>query len=116
MIIDDSTELLDVFKIIFGKQGYEVIIKTSAADIFEVILNNNIDLLLLDVYLENSNGRDICLQLKSDPLTSQLPIILISGTPENLIDPKECNADGYLEKPFNIDDIILTVNSCLKPS
>ena len=113
LIIDDSQELVDVFKIIFEKQGYEIIGKTSATDIFTIASETKIDILFLDVYLNHTNGREICRKLKANPSTNYFPIILMSGTPANLIDPEECNADGFMEKPFNIENITDTINSLL---
>ena len=104
LIIDDSTELLDVFKIVFERQGYNIITKTSAKDIFNLVRTNEIDILLLDVFLNDSNGRDICFKLKRDSLTA-FPVLLMSASPENLLDLNECGADGFIEKPFDINYI-----------
>ncbi len=116
LIIDDSSELLEVFKIIFEKQGYEIITQSSSTDIFSIVQDNKIDILLLDVFLNGINGRDICKQLKSDPLTNYFPIVLISASPENLIDLNECGADGFIEKPFDINFIVSKINSLLGQS
>ena len=104
LIIDDSVELLEVFKIVFEKQGYNIIAKTSAKDIFSFVKNNTIDILLLDVFLSGINGRDICQELKADALMD-FPVVLMSASPENLIDLNECGADGFIEKPFDINYI-----------
>jgi DNA-binding response OmpR family regulator len=113
LIIDDSAELLEVFKIVFEKQGYNIITKSSSADIIAFIQNNSIDILLLDVFLDNINGRHICKQLKSDPSTNYFPIVLMSASPENLQDLDECNADGYIEKPFDIKYVVKKIEDLL---
>lgn len=74
---------------------------------------NKIDILFLDVYLKDNNRREVCRQLKLNPLTNYFPVVLMSATPANLINPEECNADGFIEKPFNIDNISDTINALL---
>ncbi|MGC4101973.1 response regulator transcription factor [Ferruginibacter sp.] len=104
LVVDDSVELLEVFRIVFEKQGYNIIAATSAKDVFACVNNNDIDILLLDVFLNGVNGRDICYRLKADEQRS-FPVVLMSATPENLLDISECGADAYIEKPFDINYI-----------
>lgn len=113
LIIDDSAELLEVFKLVFEKQGYNIITRSSSADIISFIQNNKIDILLLDVFLNKINGRQVCKQLKDDPSTSYFPIVLMSASPENLLDLEECSADGYIEKPFDIKYLVKKIESLL---
>jgi DNA-binding response OmpR family regulator len=113
LIIDDSAELLEVFKLVFEKQGYNIITRSSSADIFTFIQNNTIDILLLDVFLNRINGRDVCKQLKADASTNNFPIVLMSASPENLQDLDECSADGYIEKPFDIKYLVKKIETLL---
>ena len=66
--------------------------------------------MLLDVRLENVSGRFICKELKSNPRTAYFPIILISAFAQYASSYKECGADDFLEKPFNLDELISKVN------
>ncbi len=113
LIVDDSEELLEVLSIIIGKQGYEVITKNSPEGIMNFVQQNKIDLLLLDVIFPDHNGKEICKQLKSGPLTSYFPVLLMSVTPDFLIEFKECGADGIIEKPFDLSTLIEKINGCL---
>jgi DNA-binding response OmpR family regulator len=111
LIIDDSSELLEVFKMIFEKQGYNIITKTSFSNIFPILSTTKIDLLLLDVILNDMDGREICRQLKSNAATNYFPIIIMSASPENLIDAAQYGADSSIEKPFDINGVMEKVNS-----
>jgi len=109
LIIDDSKELLEVVELILEKQGYNAITQTSSIDIVAFVKEIKIELLILDVVLNGTNGRDICKQLKSNPATNYFPIILMSASPEYLRDHKECDADGIIEKPFDIRGLLSKV-------
>lgn len=113
MVIDDSAELLEVFKIVFEKQGYKVIIKNSSNDIVSFVMSHKIDMLLLDVILKGIDGRDICRQLKSNPITASFPVLLMSASPENLKEWSKCGAAACIEKPFDLSYIIDKINSLL---
>ena len=113
LIIDDSEELLEVLTLILERQGYAVITKNCAKDITSFVQNTHIDLLFLDVLLLGIDGRDICKELKSDPATAYFPIILMSATPKYLLDFKVCNADDFLEKPFDINFLLSKIDGVL---
>ena len=111
LVIDDSEELLEVFKFIFEKQGYEIITKKTVTGIAAFVSNNIIDILILDVRINEIDGRHICKELKSSPLTNYFSIVLMSASPEYLVDFEECNADDFIEKPFDINKVIVKINS-----
>jgi DNA-binding response OmpR family regulator len=110
LVIDDSEELLDVFKLIIKKPDWDVIVKASADDLVSFVQQNKIDLLILDVLLKDSNGRTVCKELKSNKLTDYFPVILMSASPEYLIDFRACDADGFIEKPFDINTVLNKIN------
>jgi DNA-binding response OmpR family regulator len=113
LVIDDSEELLEVFKFIFEKYDWEVITRTSLGDTFLYVQNNKIDILILDVRLNDMNGRLICKKLKSHPLSNYFPIILMSASPEYLLNFEEYDADGVIEKPFDVRTIVKKIKSFL---
>ncbi len=66
--------------------------------------------MILDVRLESVSGKFICKELKSNPKTGYFPIILISAFAKYAASYQECGADDFLEKPFNLDELISKVN------
>ena len=74
------------------------------------------DILISDVQMPEMNGLDLCLKIKSDLKTSHIPVILLTAknTVESQIEGYETGADGYLNKPFNIDVLRASIQSILK--
>lgn len=72
------------------------------------------DLIILDHWLGNELGGDLCLKLKSDNLTKKIPVILISAIPNLAKIAKDSCADGYLAKPFDLDILISTIIKFVK--
>ena len=114
MIMDDSKELLEVVQLIFEKQGYNAITTTSSIDIAAFVTSQRIDLLIIDVILNGANGREICKTLKSDPRTNYFPIILMSASPEYLFGYRDCDADDFIEKPFDIRSLFGKVEKLVR--
>jgi DNA-binding response OmpR family regulator len=114
LVIEDDPDILELLKIVFRDTGYDVIFSDTelGTDYIRVL---HPDLILLDVRLKGSprSGIQICKDLKSDPKTEKLPVILCSGE-YNLPDiAKNCNADMYLAKPYDTIDLMFQVNKYL---
>ena len=102
LVVDDNEDMLDAMEILIKYFGYNVTVATSFESLIKTFDEYIPHAIVLDVILGIEDGRDICKVLKSDPKTSHVLIILISGRPEVLIDHREYGADGVLHKPFDI--------------
>ncbi|RZL65852.1 MAG: response regulator, partial [Pedobacter sp.] len=72
------------------------------------------DIILLDIYLKDSDGRYLCNLLKSLGKTENIPIVLISGMmEESEVSERDILADGFLYKPFDLDESIQKIRSLL---
>jgi DNA-binding response OmpR family regulator len=67
-------------------------------------------LILLDIRLAGKDRRDICKWLKEHPDMKHIPIILISGNRDIENIHKECGADDFIVKPFDLTDFLAKVN------
>lgn len=104
LIVDDSQAILDVMSLALRAEGYEVATSLTGA-CFQHMGPDLPDLILLDVLLSGEDGGEICQRLKSDERTRHIPLILISahtGLPET---SAKCGADGYLVKPFHLNEL-----------
>lgn len=105
LIIDDDEAILSLLKAILTDAGYNVITGRDVTSVYE-IEKAPPALLLIDNWLEGKSGHDICWQLKNDPRTASIPVVLISAT-ANLDETAErCRADSFICKPFDVDDLL----------
>jgi CheY-like chemotaxis protein len=105
LIVDDDADILFVLKMMLEMEGYEVELNPQANQIL-LPGSPKPDLLLLDIWMGNYDGREICQQLKSDPATSDLPIILISASRDIEKSAKDAGANDFLAKPFEQKDLL----------
>ena len=110
LIIDDDPDMLEVLAYILSAEGYQVVtsLHGKEADMLHEILP---DLVLLDLrmYGVAKAGADICLRIKTNINTRNLPVILVSAEPDIASIAKHYYADDYISKPFNIYDILWKV-------
>jgi two-component system phosphate regulon response regulator PhoB len=112
LIIEDDKDIRDTVTYALESEGYEVI-SSDNSKILKSIDKYNPDLILLDNWLtdwkSDANGQQLSKQLKSDPATNHIPVIIVSAV-SNIAEIAEAGlADGYLKKPFdltNLNDII----------
>ena len=114
LIIEDDPDILDILKLIFQSEGYIVYTSLSGKETQQVI-DIAPDLILLDLRLSalGKEGAEICKRLKSEQLTRQIPVILLSAETDIKIVCSTCGANDYMRKPFDVDRLTSKVNDMI---
>jgi CheY-like chemotaxis protein len=109
---DDDPGLQEVFSILFSKAGYDLTIFSNGE---ELLKNDSVppDLFLLDKQLSGINGMEICQVLKSQPVTKDIPVIIVSASPDLNHQSSIAGADDYIEKPFSVKKLLALMNKWL---
>ena len=109
LVIEDDKDIRDTIVYVLEEQGYEVT-SSENAKILKSLDSIKPDLILLDNWLtewkSDANGQQISKQLKTDPATSHIPIVMISAVSNIQEIAEAAHADDYLKKPFNLDEIV----------
>ena len=108
MVIEDDTDIRETIVYALEDARYEVV-SSDNARILRQLHSHKPDLILLDNWLSDwksdANGQQLSKQLKSDPATKDIPVILVSAI-RNLPEvAEEALADGYLKKPFDLTEL-----------
>jgi CheY-like chemotaxis protein len=113
LLLEDDLDLTEIIELIFEPEGYQVI-SSSVQSYLQDIEHSKPDIIIADHLLSNSTtGSDICIALKANPATAHIPFIITSAV-YNLPDiAKDCCADSFIEKPFDINYILKVVNELL---
>jgi CheY-like chemotaxis protein len=101
LIADDDESIRDIFNIILVKAGYEIEVKEDANEIFK----NNFkipDLFLIDKLLSGVDGLEVCRHLKNNPTTRNIPVVMVSASPDIGTLAIKAGADDFVEKPFEL--------------
>lgn len=109
VLIQDNEEILNVMDEILKDEGFEVTASLTTEPI-EKIDNIEPDVVVIDDYIKGEKkGSQIIEELKSNPDTEDVSAILTSTSHDLSKKAQECKADDYLEKPFDIDNMVEVV-------
>jgi DNA-binding response OmpR family regulator len=111
LLLDDNRDLLQIVQIILKGQGYETILASSVEEAILKIRIHRPVLNLMDVCLSDADGYDFCSQLKNDPDTGNIRVIMMSGEDFNPHMVKYAHADDFMQKPFDYNDLVARVQN-----
>ncbi|PJJ79805.1 response regulator [Mucilaginibacter auburnensis] len=112
LVIDDNNDLLDLLREALSAEGYEVDCLPQIDNIYEAVLQSRAGLIIVDFILDGINGGELCHQIKINPRTSHIPVIMISGYTRVLESlGGDYGADHFLSKPFDLSELVDTVNN-----
>jgi len=114
LIIDDDQFILDTLKDIFIYTGYAVTAFTEINDIKATMDLCKPDLVMVDFLLQGINGGELCAQIKKNVQTQSIPVILMSAHARVMLSLGTYNCDDFLEKPFNLESLLKSVNCLLE--
>lgn len=110
MIIDDEPDILRLAIVRLETSGYEVIKAVDSEEALEILKKTRPDLILLDLLLPKMQGDELCVKLKSDAKTKDIPIILFTASvlrvPSKV---REMGADDYIVKPFEPEELLYKI-------
>ena len=114
LIIDDERPLVEMLAKFFIAEGYEVVTAFDGEDGLRKAEQVNPHLILLDINMPKSGGIDFYSHVCGKDLKSKYPVLVMTGRShmEELF--KDLNADGFLAKPFRMDELARKVSAIIK--
>jgi DNA-binding response OmpR family regulator len=108
LIIEDDPDILEMMAYILQDEGYGVTASVDCGPL-EEIASVKPDLILMDNRLGGNSGAEACKKLKTDAATAHIPVILVSANMHLQDLTTESLADGYLTKPFDLEELVAVV-------
>jgi DNA-binding response OmpR family regulator len=118
LIVEDDLDIADMLNAYFRIQGYEVLTVNWGEDGVRAAQTSDPDLVILDIRLPDIDGFEVARRLRSARRTKDLPIIFLTEKRErkDRLTGLELNADDYITKPFDIQELRLRVRNALQRS
>ncbi len=116
MLMEDDSTMRSLLQTLLEMEGFEVALGSGNTDtLIDDLRRQKPDLILMDVHLAGEiNGIDLLKEIRSDEEIAHARVILISGMNYEQ-DALAAGADGFLQKPYMIDDLLNMVREVLPP-
>ena len=113
LVVDDEASIRKLLRRYFEKESYKVLEAGNGAEMHQQLQAHKVDLITLDLSLGREDGLDLAREIRT---TSSIPIIMVSGKGD-LVDTVvslELGADDYINKPFELREVIARVRAVLR--
>jgi two-component system phosphate regulon response regulator PhoB len=116
LVVDDEKDLASLLDFNLRQAGYDTVLAANGEQALSAARRRTPDLVLLDLMLPDVSGTEVCRQLKSDPRTKAVPVVMLTARGEELdrVVGFELGADDYVVKPFSMRELTLRVKAVLR--
>ena len=114
--IEDEAEMIDLVRLILARNGYTVMGANGGREGLELIRNELPDLVLLDLMMPDMDGWEVYHQIKSEELTRDIPVIVITAKALNIdkvLGLHIAKVEDYIAKPFSPQELLERVDQVL---
>lgn len=117
LIVDDEENIRRLLRSLLGSK-YIVLEAKDGEVAIDMARSHRPDIILMDILMPNIDGYTACHTIKQDPTTKTIPVVMVTAIGHELNKrlAKEIGADGYITKPFKLQDLLSTVDGFLTDS
>jgi len=116
LVVDDEEDILELVQYNLSREGYQVRQAGTGEEGLKIARQKKPDLVILDLMLPGVDGLEVCKNLKNDPKTAHIPIIMLTAKSEeaDMVTGLELGADDYIPKPFSPRVLLARVKTVLR--
>jgi DNA-binding response OmpR family regulator len=113
LVVDDDKDLLEMVEMTLSRLGYQITTLAKGSGFFKVVESIRPDIILLDIFLGDADGRTLCHKMKLQPAYENIPVILYSAGYVSLSTIEHSKADEFMIKPFEIKQLLEKIKKLL---
>jgi twitching motility two-component system response regulator PilH len=116
LVVEDSVTQREMITDLLKGSGLDVTVASDGVEALEQIEDIRPDLVVLDIVMPRMNGYEVCRQIKSNPKTQNIPVVMCSSKGEEFDRywGMKQGADAYIAKPFQPTELVGTVKQLLR--
>lgn len=110
LVVDDEVAIALVLADALEEEGLHTLVAHDGREALDAVRIHHPQLVLTDVMMPRMDGRTLCHEIRADPALSATRVVFVTAARVN---PAECGADGLIRKPFDVDEVVGTVERLL---
>ncbi|MBM4062019.1 MAG: response regulator transcription factor [Planctomycetes bacterium] len=116
LVVEDEPDILEVMQYNLEREGYKVVACRNGEQGLSRIRTDDPDLVILDLMLPGMDGLEVCRQVKADPVTRTIPVVMVTakGEESDVVLGLGLGADDYLVKPFRPRELVARIKVVLR--
>ena len=117
LVVDDEENVRRLVRRMLGQENI-VLEAEDGAIAVHLARSEKPDIILMDILMPKMDGYTACYTIKTDPVTKTIPIVMLTALAQelNVKLAQEIGADGYITKPFSLQDLLDTITQHLPNS
>jgi DNA-binding response OmpR family regulator len=117
LIVDDQCDNRELLAVILASEHYVVVCAASGEEALDIVAREPPDLVLLDIMMPGKNGYQVVVELKANPATKKIPVIMVSALDGEKVRElaRNVGADGFLTKPVDHAVLCARIGDLLRP-
>jgi DNA-binding response OmpR family regulator len=115
LLIEDEPNIAEAIRFILGRNGWQVFVQTDGREGLAAVSTVRPDLVILDLMLPGMSGMEVLLHLRRDPLTHDLPVMMLTakGQGRDRDAATRAGVSAFMTKPFANSDMVAAVRALL---
>lgn len=115
LIVEDSPMQAEYLRHILAKKGYNAVVANNGEEALDLLLEFLPSVVISDILMPGMDGYELCLKIKSDHETKDIPVILLTSLSksEDLIKAVECGSDNFVSKPYNANYLLSQIENII---
>jgi DNA-binding response OmpR family regulator len=118
LVVDDDSDTLTLIGLTLQRRGFEVVKAQSGQQALSLLAHDRPDLVILDVMMPQMDGYEVCREIKADPRTADLPVIMLTAKAQtqSQLEGFRAGAIDYITKPVHPQDLMARIQTVLERS
>lgn len=114
LVVEDDQDIIKLIRLILAKNNYEVDVAETGTAGVEMGVNNEYDCIILDIGLPELDGLEVCKAIRNNRVSTPILILSAFGEIDTKVSGLNFGADDYLEKPFQVKELLARVNALIR--
>jgi DNA-binding response OmpR family regulator len=111
LICDDDVAIVEMLELVLDMTGAEILTETNSLMLYDRLILEKPDLLIMDLWMPAISGDELLKKIRTSDSMKSLPVMIISASTDGKEVAMKAGADRFIAKPFDIDNLISSVNT-----